>query len=215
MPTPNMGLDLPTISSTLGPEWASLLNAALELVDAHDHTSGKGPKVTPAGILINAILDMAGEKLGDANSLQMRNRSSFDVSSDALGSIQVKDNDLYFINSASTAIQITDGSNLFNPGGRITTKVTPSTSYTVLQSDLAKMLLCNTTSNSYTITLPAAADGALYVFVKDSASNAQANNITVGTTGGETIDGQSTQVIDFNDGMLGFISDVSSNWYVM
>ena len=210
-----MGLDLPTVSSTLGPEWASLVNAALLLVDSHDHSSGNGAQVTPAGILINALLDMAGEALGDANSLQMRNRNSFDVSSSALGSLQVKDNDLYFINSSATAIQITDNSNLFNPGGKITVKTTPTTSYTVLQSDLAKMLLCNTTSNSYTITLPAAADGPLYVFVKDQAGNAQSNNITVDTTGGETIDGQSSQIIDYNYGMLGFISDVSSNWYVM
>lgn len=214
MPTPNMSLDLPTVSATLGPTWASLLNAALELVDAHDHTSGKGPKVTPAGILINATLNMLSEAIEDANSLGMVNRTSFDVSDYALGSMQVKDNDLYFINSASAPIQITDGSNLFNPGGRLL-PTSVSSPYTALQSDLAKVLLTDTTSSAFSVTVPSAADGNLYFWVKDYAGNAQTNNITISTTGGQTIDGDSSYVIDWNYASVGFISDGTSNWYVI
>lgn len=40
--TPNMGMVLPEVSDTLGPAWAALLLAALEVVDLHDHTDGNG-----------------------------------------------------------------------------------------------------------------------------------------------------------------------------
>lgn len=209
-----MSLDLPVVSSTLGPEWASLLNAAQELIDAHDHTAGKGVKVTPAGLLMNAILDMAGYGIGDANAFQMRSRGSADTSSDALGSIQAISNNLYFVNSAGDSIQLTDGSTIFNPGGRILSKVA-TTSYNFVQSDRGKILMCDTSGSAYTLTLPAAAAGQLYCWAKDIGSNASVNNITINTTGGETIDGASSQVINSDDGILGFFSDYSSNWYVM
>ena len=61
--TPNMNLSLPVPTSTVGPAWASQLNTAVEVVDDHDHSSGKGKKVTPAGISINADLDINSNNL--------------------------------------------------------------------------------------------------------------------------------------------------------
>lgn len=52
--TSSMGLVLPDPGSTPGPSWATLLNAALTAVDAHDHTPGKGVQVPSAGVLHNA-----------------------------------------------------------------------------------------------------------------------------------------------------------------
>lgn len=54
--TPDMNLVLPTVSVTAGPLWATELNAALTLVDAHDHTTGKGVPIVPSAININADL---------------------------------------------------------------------------------------------------------------------------------------------------------------
>lgn len=43
MPTTYMSMTLPTVSPpTAGPTWAVQLTAALNVVDAHDHTAGKG-----------------------------------------------------------------------------------------------------------------------------------------------------------------------------
>lgn len=61
--TPNMSLDKPTPSVDIGPAWATRLNADLDLVDAHDHSVGKGTKVTPAGLNINVDLPMGGKRL--------------------------------------------------------------------------------------------------------------------------------------------------------
>ena len=66
MATTNMNLTLPTVSITVGPEWATLLNAALTDIDAHDHTSGKGVKITPAGLNINADLELNGNAITEA-----------------------------------------------------------------------------------------------------------------------------------------------------
>jgi hypothetical protein len=49
MATANMNLSLPTVSVTIGPTWATQLNTALETVDVHDHTSGKGVQVPLPG----------------------------------------------------------------------------------------------------------------------------------------------------------------------
>lgn len=51
--TPSMGLQKPEVTVTPGPQWATDLNASLDLLDTHDHSNGKGVKITPAGININ------------------------------------------------------------------------------------------------------------------------------------------------------------------
>jgi len=54
--TPSMGLQKPEVTVTPGPQWATDLNASLDLLDTHDHSNGKGVKITPAGININTNL---------------------------------------------------------------------------------------------------------------------------------------------------------------
>lgn len=53
---PNMNLAQPGILTEPGPTWAGDLNADLALIDAHNHTSGKGVQVPSAGLNINANL---------------------------------------------------------------------------------------------------------------------------------------------------------------
>ena len=54
MPTlPNMSLITPTLGGDSG-TWDDKINAALGLVDAHDHTSGKGVAIVSAALNINA-----------------------------------------------------------------------------------------------------------------------------------------------------------------
>ena len=51
--TPNMTLDLPVVSTTPGPTWATAVNEAFDTVDTHDHSTGNGVKITPTGLNIN------------------------------------------------------------------------------------------------------------------------------------------------------------------
>jgi len=51
-----MMLPIPGVGNESGPQYAFDINSALALVDAHDHSPGKGVQVTPAGLNINANL---------------------------------------------------------------------------------------------------------------------------------------------------------------
>lgn len=214
MATPNsMGLDLPTVSSTLGPEWASLLNAALEIIDAHDHSTGKGTKVTPAGININAALTMASNALQLAASVSLANKVSADSSE--IRSIQSIGNDLYYINSAGTAVRLTNGSSIVNTGGLISINSPSSYPYTVTSADLANMILADSSGGAVTINLPAASGGELYFWVKDETGSAQTNNISIAPDGSDEIENvNANYVIDWNNGAVALISDGATKWHV-
>lgn len=74
--TSNMSLVLPTVSVTVGPTWATELNAALTLVDSHDHTSGKGVIITPSAININQDLEFNGNDATELRSVRMESQSA-------------------------------------------------------------------------------------------------------------------------------------------
>ncbi len=60
-----MNLTLPGVSTEPGPDWANQINASLLLIDAHDHSSGKGVKITPSGM--NITSDLSFQSQGATN----------------------------------------------------------------------------------------------------------------------------------------------------
>lgn len=115
--TPNMTLVLPVVSTTIGPTWATNLNTALELVDAHDHSSAKGVKITPAGMNINATLEINSQDITEVNSLSLDTRAS---APSTLRALYSKSGDLYFKNTAGTEVQVTNGGTIAGTPGSIT-----------------------------------------------------------------------------------------------
>lgn len=111
-----MTLTLPVVSTTIGPLWAEELNTALELVDLHDHTSGKGVKVPTAGLNINADLSFAGNA---ALSLKHVGITSGITDPAIAGAVYVKNGDLYFTSPTLTAVQLTDGTSIKGVTGNI------------------------------------------------------------------------------------------------
>lgn len=107
--TSNMGLILPEPGVTAGPAWATELNAALSTLDVHDHSSGKGAKVTPAGFSFASDLPCRGFKLTDCGGVALR---SLTGNLTTAGSLHVKGGDLYHVSSNGTAVQITSGTGL-------------------------------------------------------------------------------------------------------
>jgi hypothetical protein len=218
MATPFMNLDLPTASVTLGPEWATELNAALEVVDAHDHTTGKGPKITPAAININDELDFNSRKAVNLFSSQFIDQPSTLTGAANARSIYVVGGDLYYTNGAGVAIQITSGGTLVSTPGAITafSTTSPAGDLVITPSDTFTYILVDT-SIPRTITLPLASavvSGRLF-YIKDKSGNAKTANISLVPTGADTIDGVAgTVTLDSNYGTTLVVGDGISAWNI-
>lgn len=117
--TPNMNLVLPTVTVTLGPEWAELLNTALTRVDEHDHTSGLGKRITPAALNINGDLTVNTNHITDLKSVRFTDQAAVLAEPDDLRSVYAVAGDLYWNNGSGTPVQITSGNsvNVSTSGG--------------------------------------------------------------------------------------------------
>ena len=101
-----MDLTLPTVSSTIGPQWATELNAAITTIDSHDHSSGKGTQVPVSGLNINANLSFGNNQL---TSLGAATFTNLGANLTDLNAIYDKDGDLYFNDAAGNQVRLTSG----------------------------------------------------------------------------------------------------------
>ena len=218
MATNFLGLDLPTVSVTLGPEWATKINDAFEVIDLHDHSSGKGVQVPTSGLNINANLDFNEYKPFDLMATQYKSQASELTGSSNINSVYVKTGDLYYTNNSGVAVQITSGGSVVTSAGAIQTVeiqgivgdvvIGPADTYVYLTVD---------TTSARQITLPLAnsvASGRIYI-IKDISGQANTNNITLVTQGSDTIDGSSSNYIyDSDYGSFWVVGDGVDAWYV-
>ena len=135
-----MGLTLPEVGVTIGDTWATQLNAAITLIDSHDHTSGNGDLIPVAGLNINANLDLAQndlENIGESAYYSTANDSSNN------SSVYVKNGDLHFKDSGGNVIQLTSGGavnvgstgNITGLTGSATVYYSPDPSFTYFFKD--------------------------------------------------------------------------------
>lgn len=112
MTTPNMTLVLPTDHGS-SDIWDTVLDTVFGLIDAHDHTTGKGVRVPSAGINVNADLSFAAFALTTAKAVTFNETTTASVAgyTDALF-VNSADHNLYFRNSSGSNVQITAGSTI-------------------------------------------------------------------------------------------------------
>jgi len=218
MATEFMNLNLPTVSVTLGPEWANKINAALEVIDSHNHTSDKGVKIPTAGLSIDADLNFGENSI--TNLLKTSYKSNSSTLTGALNSLStyVTNGNLYFTNSAGNAVQITSGGSVVSTPAAVQNFETTSVSSDLVinPSDTFVILYVDTTV-ARQITLPLAVNvvsGRVYI-VKDITGNALANPITVVRQGSDLIDGSSSQVLNSDYGSWMISGDAASNWHIL
>lgn len=123
MSTPYMNLDLPSPLVTLGPTWATLLNAAFGEVDAHDHTAGRGLPITPAAINVDADLDFQSHTAANVQAINLATQAA------SLGfpsRLQSINGDLYWTNAGGTDVAITQGGAIAGAPGSISNLVPPA-----------------------------------------------------------------------------------------
>lgn len=210
--TTNMNLILPEPEVTIGPDWAEELNEALETVDAHDHSTGKGVKITPTGIEINSDLAFNSNAATTVSYVELID-SVVTLATPAV--VYRVDEDLYYNTSIGTPVQITAGGVVNAPGsGVIAAKVVSVYPYTVISGDAQKVIIVDTTS-ARTINMPPATT-TMFFMIKDGNQLAQTNVITVSPDGTDTIDGSNSNfLLDWNNASVGFVSDGVTKWYVV
>ncbi len=124
--SPNMSLILPTVGQEPGPNWALDLNSSLSLVDQHNHASGSGVQITPAGININVDLPFSGNNATGLKSAR------FDVQGSPLsggldiGCIYVSGQDLYYNDTLGNQVQLTASGAVNGTPGSIGNLIAPA-----------------------------------------------------------------------------------------
>lgn len=106
---PNMVLTLPDPSVSIGPTWAQTINDAFNVVDNHDHSDGKGLKVTPSGFNINQDLTFNSNYATSLKAARFTSQTALLAGLSDKNQVYVKDGELYFQDASGTNVQITSG----------------------------------------------------------------------------------------------------------
>lgn len=112
--TPKMNLTLPVPNQTSDLEAAELLVAAIETIDSHTHTNGKGEKIPSAGLNINGTVDANDEGFTNTKFVKLTNLTT--EQSELTLALYAKNGDLIFRNSTNEEIALTTGTSV---GGSI------------------------------------------------------------------------------------------------
>lgn len=217
-----MNLVLPTPTVTLGPEWANEINAALSTIDAHDHSSGKGVPITPAGLDIISNLDIQSNKVFNLKSTQYTDQAATLTGATNASSVYSKSGDLWWTNGAGIAVQLTSGSSIisvpasadsfqFDAINTSLTPIGPSDNYVIIDLDC---------SAPRTIVMPPASaitPGRVYM-IHDATGQSETNNITIqpdasdNTPTGGGIDGQNSLIVNSNYATVFLASNGVNKW---
>ena len=118
--SPNMNLPIPTVSVDPGPDWATNVDACLNAIDSHNHSTGQGVQINPAGININSDLAMNGNNLTSARSVRFNAQASPLSAGSDLGCLYESGVDLYYNDGSGNQIRLTASGNPAGGAGSIT-----------------------------------------------------------------------------------------------
>lgn len=118
-----MGLTIPDPLVTVGPTWASNISDSLDIIDAHDHSSGSGVKIPTTGLNINADLSFQSFAASDLRATIYDNLSA-DPAENA--SVYFKNGNFFIKNPAGQVVQVTLGNSVNSASGAITGLVSPA-----------------------------------------------------------------------------------------
>lgn len=161
----NMNLPVPVVGVAPGPDWASDLNACLTLVDAHDHSSGSGVQITPAGLNINSDLTMGmTNNLINTRSVRFTDQSVPIAVATDLRAVYAVNGDLYWNNGTLFPVQITSGNSIVGTAGSITGLPSGTASASYVSG--SQKFVWQSASNT-----PASMDGGSFIFRNITANS--------------------------------------------
>lgn len=188
--SPNMGMPIPGVAVTDGPQWAADLDNCLTIVDGHTHTPGSGVQLTPASLNINSDLPFNGNNAITLRSVRFSPQVlPLSLPAD-IGSLYESGVDLFYNDGNGNQIQLTRAGAVTGTPGSISNLLPPAsvtfvagTATFVFQSaantpaniDGASFVLRNLTIGSAGLTLsPPNAMGSDFSIVLPSLPSAQA-----------------------------------------
>ncbi len=124
--TPNMGLTIPTIGTTLGPTYAIEVNNDLSIMDSHNHTTGLGVPIPTAGISLNADLPFNGVNATLLRSTRFSPQGAVLALGSDLRCLYAVGADLYFNDGNSVPVRITQSGGVAGSPGSIGNLVSPA-----------------------------------------------------------------------------------------
>ncbi len=195
--SPNMNLIVPSVGSTIGPEWAFDINDCLALIDQHDHTPGKGTPITAAGLNIDADLPFNNHFATQLAGLTLLPQGS----TPTLTTIYASGNDLYFVDGIGNNVRITQSGGVVGTPGSISNLSPPATAnYSAISStfewkstaslaanmDFGSAIMRNLSPNStYALTLSPPSLSSNYTLTLPALPSVQ-SFMTLGTGGAIT-----------------------------
>jgi hypothetical protein len=168
--TQNMDLIIPVVSSEPGPQYASEINTALETIDSHDHSNGKGVPVTPSGMSITSDLSMINNHLTNTQSVRFTSLGAVLSGASDLRSVYSVGADLYYNDGNGNNIRMTQSGGVAGSPGSITNLTSPaavtyvsastkfvfqSAANTAADLDARSVIFRNSAASSYGVTLTA------------------------------------------------------------
>lgn len=105
--TPDMGLVLPDVSITAGPQWATLLNAAFAVIDGHTHQTGSGVQISPAGLNISSDLTFNDNNATNLRTVRLFPNNTFSPVGSDKTCLYALGGELYYIDAIGNNVQIT------------------------------------------------------------------------------------------------------------
>lgn len=123
--------------------WDDLLNALIDQIDAHDHTSSKGARVPLAGLIIATALVMNGYDITDVRSVRLANQGGSLAGASDLNCVFVVNGELAYRDASGNVVQLTSGGgiNIASVGTIGGDYGQPGVDATVTYSDVLKLYL--------------------------------------------------------------------------
>lgn len=215
--TTYLGLLIQVPGVTAGTGWATGLEANEVLIDAHDHTSGKGKLVPTAGLGIDGDLTFGGYSATSLKTTRYANQSALLATVDDIRCVYVEGENLYFRNSAGTNVQITSGGTLLTPAiASVFTPHATAADETIGANQAEIVWSVDAAGGNRSYTLPAAnavTAGRFYIF-SDRLGNCgiAGRQITINAGIGDTIDGAPFTTITTMYASIMVVSDGTSKW---
>ncbi len=212
--SPNMNITVPIALVRTGPAWASDVQTALyTTIDGHDHSNGKGARITPSGLNINADLTFASFNATTLRSARFASQgSALNLGTD-IGCLYNVNGDAFWNNASGTAVQLTARGVVATPPA-YNLKTLSTAPYVIPSSEnIGEYWFSAAVVSS--ITLPQVSSvlsGRTYLFV-DYLGTSESNPVSLTPNGTDTINGtNAAYTFSLKSGVWLVTTDGATGW---